>query len=113
LSANRKPFARHCGDLQAALFIPASIISSVENFGIPTAPHFFNGHPVDPSKLNHWLLDLIPQTPGTVLDVGAGSGRDAAWFALQGHDVVAVEPSNSMRAEAQRLHVDPRVQWIP
>lgn len=68
---------------------------------------------VDPAKLNHWLLDLIPQTPRTVLDVGAGSGRDAAWFALQGHDVVAVEPSNSMRAEAQRLHVDPRVQWIP
>ena len=39
---------------------------------------------VDPAKLNQWLLDLIPQTPGTVLDVGAGSGRDAAWFALQG-----------------------------
>lgn len=68
---------------------------------------------VDPAKLNHWLLDLIPQTPGAVLDVGAGSGRDAAWFALQGHDLVAVEPSNSVRAEAQRLHADPRIQWIP
>lgn len=48
---------------------------------------------IDPSKLHGWLSGLIPRLPGTVLDVGAGSGRDAAWFASQGHDVVAVEPS--------------------
>jgi SAM-dependent methyltransferase len=67
---------------------------------------------LDPAKLNQWLLDLIPQTPGTVLDIGAGTGRDAAWFARHGHDVIAVEPSHSMRSEAQRLHADPRVRWI-
>jgi SAM-dependent methyltransferase len=49
---------------------------------------------LDPARLNQWLLDLIPQTPGTVLDIGAGTGRDAAWFARHGHDVIAVEPSN-------------------
>lgn len=27
------------------------------------------------------LLDLLPPPGGTVLDIGAGSGRDAAWFA--------------------------------
>jgi 2-polyprenyl-3-methyl-5-hydroxy-6-metoxy-1,4-benzoquinol methylase len=47
-----------------------------------------------------------------LLDIGAGTGRDAAWFARQGQDVIAVEPSNSMRAEGQRLHADPRVRWI-
>ena len=67
---------------------------------------------IDPAKLHGWLLGLVPTTPGTVLDIGAGTGRDAAWFAGQGHDVIAVEPSSSLRAEGQRLHADPRVRWI-
>ena len=67
---------------------------------------------VDPARLHSWLLGLVPAVPGTVLDIGAGTGRDAAWFARQGQDVIAVEPSNSMRAEGQRLHADPRVRWI-
>lgn len=33
-----------------------------------------------------------------VLDIGAGSGRDAMWFAGQGHHVVAVEPADTLRA---------------
>ncbi|MGY0714692.1 methyltransferase domain-containing protein [Azospirillum argentinense] len=58
------------------------------------------------------VLDLLPSAPGAVLDVGAGSGRDAAWLARLGHQVVAVEPSAGMRAEAQRRHGDPRIRWI-
>ena len=38
------------------------------------------------------LLDLLPPPGATILDVGAGSGRDAAWFAAKGYDVVAAEP---------------------
>ena len=56
---------------------------------------------VDPDRLHAWLADLLPAEPGLVLDVGAGSGRDAAWFARRGHSVVAVEPSAAMRAEAR------------
>ena len=33
---------------------------------------------VDPDRLHAWLIDLLPAEPGLVLDVGAGSGRDAA-----------------------------------
>lgn len=58
------------------------------------------------------ILDLQPATPGRVLDVGAGSGRDAAWFAYRGHEVVAVEPSDNMRREARERHADPRIRWI-
>ncbi|WP_448206445.1 class I SAM-dependent methyltransferase [Azospirillum sp. sgz302134] len=58
------------------------------------------------------VLDLLPSAPGAVLDVGAGSGRDAAWLAQLGHQVVAVEPSVGMRAEAQRRHPDPRIRWL-
>lgn len=46
-----------------------------------------------------------------VLDIGAGTGRDAAWFAAHGHDVVAVEPSQAMRTVAQRLHARLPIEW--
>ena len=59
-----------------------------------------------------WLQDLLPQDPGTVLDVGAGSGRDAAWLASMGHEVVAVEPSPSMRTAASSMHPDPGICWM-
>jgi len=59
-----------------------------------------------------WLVDLLPSEPALVLDVGAGTGRDAAWLASHGLEVVAVEPSGPMLAEAQRLHPLPSIQWI-
>ncbi|MBD0273279.1 MAG: class I SAM-dependent methyltransferase, partial [Acetobacteraceae bacterium] len=66
---------------------------------------------VDPAALHGWLLDLLPAPSAAVLDVGSGSGRDAAWLASLGHEVVAAEPSAAMRAEAARLHPDPRIRW--
>ena len=39
------------------------------------------------------VLALLPDCDACILDVGAGTGRDAAWFAANGHNVVAVEPS--------------------
>jgi SAM-dependent methyltransferase len=59
-----------------------------------------------------WLVDLLPSAPALVLDVGAGTGRDAAWLASRGLEVIAVEPSGPMRAEAQRLHPSPLIRWI-
>ncbi|WP_431858707.1 class I SAM-dependent methyltransferase [Azospirillum sp.] len=58
------------------------------------------------------ILDLLPPEGATILDVGAGSGRDAAWLAAKGHDVVAVEPSAGMRAEAVRRHETGRIRWV-
>jgi len=58
------------------------------------------------------IMHLIPEEPCRVLDIGAGTGRDAAGFAASGHDVVAVEPVDEMRAGAQKLHPSPRIEWI-
>lgn len=58
------------------------------------------------------LMDLLPAPGATVLDVGAGSGRDAAWLARHGYDVVAVEPSDAMRSRARALHDAQRIQWL-
>lgn len=57
-------------------------------------------------------LHLLPQKPGLVLDVGAGTGADAAWFAARGHEVVAVEPTAAFRAAGKRLHSHLLIKWI-
>src|SRR5260370_22328885 len=54
----------------------------------------------------------MPATPSRVLDVGAGTGRDAAALAALGHTVVAVEPTPELRAHGQRLHPEAAITWI-
>lgn len=58
-----------------------------------------------------WLERFLPENPGRALDIGAGSGRDAAWLAGFGHKVVAVEPSSEMRKEAKCWHPRADIQW--
>ena len=68
---------------------------------------------VPPTPTRDWLADLLPAPPTLVVDVGSGTGRDAGAFAAAGYDVIAVEPSPGMRAEAARLHASPRIRWLP
>jgi len=57
-------------------------------------------------------LHLIPASPASVLDIGSGTGRDAAWFADLGHRVVAVEPTGAMRIPAMALHPSTQIEWL-
>lgn len=70
---------------------------------------------LDPEAVNDWLLPHMPAAPAAILDLGSGSGRDAAWLAGQGYEVVAVEPSSTMRSEATRRHrhgAGDRIRWV-
>jgi len=58
------------------------------------------------------ILHLLPAGPARVLDIGAGTGRDAAGFAELGHSVTAVEPTAAMRAHAMRLHPAAAIEWV-
>ena len=59
------------------------------------------------------FLDWLPRGEDRLaLDVGAGSGRDAAWLRRQGFDVVAVEPARGMRDAARTRHGDNGVRWL-
>ena len=58
------------------------------------------------------ILHLIPTTPCRVLDIGAGTGRDAAGFAALGHRVLAVEPTDELRTRAAALHPLPEIEWL-
>lgn len=58
------------------------------------------------------VFDLIPPSPIDVLDIGAGTGRDAAWFAARGDRAAAIEPTREMRDGAMALHPAPNIRWI-
>lgn len=67
---------------------------------------------IEAGRVHAWLADLLPTDPGIALDVGAGTGRDAAWLNQRGFDVVAAEPSRAMREQASRLRPDSKVTWV-
>ena len=61
---------------------------------------------------HRWCWHLLPTNPSRILDIGSGSGRDAAGFAALGHTVVAVEPTAALRAGSAALHPSPRIEWL-
>lgn len=66
-------------------------------------------------KVGEFLAPVVahlPDPPAKVLDIGAGSGRDAVWFASRGHPVVAVEPVADLSAMAHDLDGNTQVEWI-
>ena len=64
------------------------------------------------AEIHRGAIPFLPATPGLLLDVGAGSGRDAAWFAEAGWDVVAVEPAAFLRQDARARHRSARIRWV-
>lgn len=78
-----------------------------------SAPELFERYDaLDAREVNAPILHLIPTSPARILDIGAGTGRDAAWLAEQGHDVVAVEPIDTLREGGRIRHPDPRIEWL-
>lgn len=59
------------------------------------------------------VIDLLPATPVHIADIGAGTSRDAAWFAQQGHRVLAVEPVKALREAGMARHADTaQIAWL-
>lgn len=77
------------------------------------APHFFNQYQqlVFEDVHRSWLHHL-PGAPAHALDIGAGSGRDAAALARWGWQVLAVEPAAELRQLAEETTKDLAVQWV-
>lgn len=58
------------------------------------------------------VIHLFPPPPATVLDIGAGTGRDAAALAARGYKVVAAEPTRELREHGQRVHASAKIKWL-
>jgi SAM-dependent methyltransferase len=54
----------------------------------------------------------LPAAGRMALDIGAGTGRDAAWLAGLGYQVVAAEPAAGMRRVAATRHGDIGIRWL-
>ncbi|WP_241844718.1 class I SAM-dependent methyltransferase [Kitasatospora sp. CB01950] len=64
------------------------------------------------AEVHREMLHLFPTRPAAVLDIGAGSGRDAAALAAAGHRVTAAEPTAAMRALGRARHAHHPVDWV-
>ena len=64
-----------------------------------------------PDLLSH-VLDFIPNSNCRVIEIGAGTGRDAAWLASKGLNVSAVEPVSEFREAGKSLHLSPLIEWF-
>jgi len=66
---------------------------------------------VSSEKLLGPFLDMFPLPPARVLDIAAGTGRDAAWLRQRGYEVTAVEPVAELREVGRSLHATERIDW--
>ena len=74
-----------------------------------TLSHQYNS--VSFESVHHNWKPYWPLAGDKVLDVGAGSGRDARWMQQQGCEVIAIEPSNALR-ELGAEYTGVEVTWI-
>lgn len=58
------------------------------------------------------VLSFFPSARSSIVDIGSGTGRDAAYLAAKGHKVVAVEPTPEMREGAKSIHIASEIEWI-
>lgn len=58
------------------------------------------------------FLPFIPEKESTILDLGAGIGRDAYEFSKKGHTVFALEPLKEFRLKGKRLFKSEKIHWI-
>ena len=92
--------------------MPTDPIGGTEGYAAVAAAFFGAAERVSFADVHRAVLHRIPSAPADVLDIGAGSGRDAAAFAALGHRVVAVEPVAELRTRAGAAHGSPRIEWL-
>jgi SAM-dependent methyltransferase len=86
--------------------------SILEGYAEAATPSFIAAYDkLSPELIYEHVIDLFPPRACKVADIGAGTGRDAAWFAKKGCDVVAVEPVRELREAGRNLHRCDKIVW--
>jgi hypothetical protein len=87
--------------------------SSIDIYSATAAGLAADYEALDPAAFRQSFADLLPTGPDRLaLDIGAGSGRDAAWLVDLGFGVVAAEPAKGFREVARRLRPTSPVRWL-
>lgn len=85
---------------------------AIADYAANATPELIAGYDaLPPEQIYAAVLDLFPAPPARVADIGAGTGRDAAWLAHKGHRVLAVEPVPAFREAGAALHGD-AIEWL-
>ena len=58
---------------------------------------------LNPDDVHRAWCHLLPLESGMACDIGAGTGRDAAWLASKGWGVIAVEPNPELRSLGEQF----------
>jgi tellurite methyltransferase len=66
-----------------------------KRFGSKDGAWFFGKEPSDMARWVWHFWEATGKAPGRLIDLGAGEGRDAVYFAHKGFEVTAVEASDS------------------
>jgi len=88
------------------------VIAGTEGYAEQASTLFLRDEGMSFAEKHHAVLHLLPGEPSAVLDVGSGTGADAAWFASKGHRVVAVEPTDELRMPSMALHSTRSIEWV-
>ncbi|MGN7930897.1 class I SAM-dependent methyltransferase [Sphingopyxis sp. 22461] len=67
---------------------------------------------LSPESIYKHVIDLLPDRSIKIADIGAGTGRDAAWLAAKGHDILAIEPVRELREAGKKLHPSANIKWL-
>jgi SAM-dependent methyltransferase len=87
-------------------------VRGTQGYAVQADELFAKYEAIDFARKHEAVLHLLPAAPASVLDIGAGTGADAAWLDSRGDRVLAVEPTGEFRARAMALHPSPSIEWI-
>lgn len=89
-----------------------TIASGTEGYADEAPALFERYEQFDFDRVHRPVLHLLPSIPSTIIDIGAGTGRDAGHLASVGHSVLAVEPVDALRERAIRMRPSSKLQWL-
>lgn len=92
--------------------VPPPKLPGTDGYGAEAATLTTRYESITFEDVHRETLALIPAAPCRVLDIGAGTGRDAAALAQRGHRVTAVEPTMDLRQFGERHHASLPIEWI-
>lgn len=88
------------------------VVSGTEGYATEAPLLFERYEEFDFAQVYGPVLEFLPTEPAKIVDIGAGTGRDAAHLAALGHQVLAVEPTHELRERARLMRAALNLQWL-